>query len=376
MVERLSERAAETAALRELPQSTMDDAVASGVFEMLVPAERGGHGLGLRSVGEMTRILAHGCVSSAWTLLFLVLHNWFVARCSQELQDAVWGDRPYVLMPCPLAPTGKAVPVEGGFEISGRWQWATGVQHADWVMVSGLVSSGEGAEARFFVLPISDVTVVDVWDTSGMRGTGTNDVVADAAFVPSERTLLASEWGGNSPPGAQICADPFVRYPMVPVLTLVASAAALGGAEAAVEHFRELVSSRVLPYSAGDRQASQPASQIRLADALATVRAARTLWDDAVDHVCETYDGEGVFDAVERGRTRLAAAQTVRMSIQTVGLVLEGSGASVHFADAPLQRISRDLLTLRGHIVFDWDRTAELAGKLELGLDPAPTDLL
>ncbi|WP_423923075.1 acyl-CoA dehydrogenase family protein [Candidatus Poriferisodalis sp.] len=376
MVERLGERAAEAEELRELPQATMEDAASSGVFEMLVPSERGGHGLGLRSLGEMTRILAHGCVSSAWTLLFLVLHNWFVARGPRELQAAVWGDRPYVLMPGTLTPTGTATPVDGGYELTGRWQWATGVQHADWVMLNGLIRRDEGPEARFFLLPIAEVDVVDVWHTSGMRGTGSNDVVADRVFVPADQTLAAIELAGNSPPGAELSADPFVRYPMVPVLTLVAAAAALGGAEAAVENFRERLSSRVLAYSMGDRQATQPASQVRLSQAQATVRAARLVWDDAVDQVCDVYDGGGVFETVDRGRVRLAAAQTVRLSIDAVSTVLEGSGASVHFADSPLQRISRDLLTLRGHMVFDWDRTAELAGKLELGLDPAPTDLL
>ena len=215
-----------------------------------------------------------------------------------------------------------------------------------------------------------------MWHTSGMRGTDSNDVVADRVFVPADQSLAAIELAGNSPPGAEFSADPFVRYPMVPVPTLVAAAAALGGAEAAVEHFRERLTSRVLAYLMGDRQATQPASQVRLSQAQSTVRAARLVWDDAVDQVCDVYDGGGVFETVDRGRIRLAAAQTVRLSIDAVSTVLEGSGASVHFADSPLQRISRDLLTLRGHMVFDWDRTAELAGKLELGLDPAPTDLL
>lgn len=376
MVEPLRGRTAQTEALRELPQATIDDALASGIFKMLVPAERGGHGLGMRSIGEMARILAHGCVSSSWTLFFLVLHNWFIARGPRELQEAVWSDRPFVLMPCPLAPTGSAVPADGGFELTGRWQWATGVQHADWVMVSAMVPGQESDGPRFFVLPIDDVDVIDVWDTSGMRGTGTNDVAVDCVVVPVERSILGSDWGGNSPPGAELSLDPFVRYPMVPVLSLLAATSAVGGAEAAVGHFRDLISTRVLPYSAGERQAANPASQVRLAQAQATVRAARLVWDHAVNDICDTYDSGGIYSAVERGRARLAASHTVRLSIEAVGTVLEGAGASVHFADSPLQRISRDLLTLRGHVVFDWDRTAELAGKLELGFEPASTDLL
>ena len=139
MVPALVSRASEAEQLRELPQATIDDVTASGAFRLLVPSDLGGWGLGLRSITEMTRAMAHGCMSSAWTISFLMLHNWFVARGPKVLQDDLWAERPYVVMPCPLAPTGTATPVSGGYNMTGRWQWATGVQHADWVMVNTLV---------------------------------------------------------------------------------------------------------------------------------------------------------------------------------------------------------------------------------------------
>lgn len=132
----------------------------------------------------------------------------------------------------------------------------------------------------------------------------------------------------------------------------------------------------MLAYSGGDRQAEQPTSQIRLADAIATVRAARLVWQDAIDQVCEVYDAGGQLDRRDRGRFRLAAAHTVRLSLQAVTTILEGAGASVHFESSPLQRSARDLLTLKGHVVYDWDRAAQLAGKLEAGIEPSPTDML
>ncbi len=376
MVAPLEQRAAETARLRQLPEATMAEAEAAGLFRMVIPRELDGWGLGLRSLTDSTRVLAHGCMSSAWTLSFLVLHNWFVVRGAKELQNEVFAARPYVLMPCPLAPTGTAVPVDGGYELTGRWQWATGVQHGDWVMVNAMVQRDGGPESRFCLAPIEDVGVEDVWHTSGMRGTGSNDVVAEGLFVPEQRTITSADLRSDVPPGAEFNADPFVRYPLTPVLTLVAASPALGGAEAAVEEFRTYIQSRVLPYSAGDRQAEQPASQIRLADALATVRAARLVWQSAIDEVCDVYDRGGQVDSLDRGRFRLAAAHTVRLSLQAVNTILEGAGASVHMETSPLQRISRDLQTLKGHVVYDWDRTAQLAGKLEIGIEPAATDML
>ena len=376
MVAPLSARAAEAERLRELPRATIDDVEKAGVFRMVVPREIGGWGLDLRSLAETTRVLAHGCVSSAWTLSFLMLHNWFVARGPRELQAAVFADRPYVLMPCPLAPTGTAVPTEGGYELTGRWQWATGVQHGDWVMVNAMVERDAGPESVFCLAPIADIEVDDVWHTSGMRGTGSNDVVANRVFIPARCAMPAADLRSDAPPGASLTSSAFVRYPMTPVLVLVASAPALGGAEAAVDLFRDYVRDRVLPYSLGARQAEQPTSQVRLAEALATVRAARLVWQDAIDRISDTYDAGERIERRDRGFVRLAAAQTVRLSLQAVNIVLEGAGASVHFESSPLQRIHRDLVTLKGHVVFDWDRAAQLAGKLEIGGEPALTDML
>ena len=376
MIPALAGRATEAEHLRELPQATIDEVAASGAFRLLVPSDLGGWGLGLRSITEVARVMAHGCVSSAWTISFLMLHNWFVARGPKALQDDLFATRPYVMMPCPLAPTGTAVPVPGGYKMTGRWQWATGVQHADWVMVNTLVDRDGDPESRFCVAPISDIEVDDVWRTSGMRGTGSNDIVADQVFVPEHRTMTAADFRGDEPPGAGVRSDPFVRYPLTPVLVLVAAAPALGGAEAAVDLFREHMRERLLPYSAGERQAAQPTSQVRLAEALATVRAARLVWQDAIDDVCDIYDAGLQLDRRERSRYRLAAAHTVRLSLQAVNIVLEGSGASVFFEDSPLGRIQRDLVTIKGHVVYDWDRAAQLVGKLEIGWEPGPTDML
>ena len=381
MVEPLAARAVEAEELREVPQATIDECDEVDAFALVSPAAVGGHGLGLRTLTDVTRILAHGCVASSWTISFLMLHNWFVARAPADVQDQIFAGATHARIPCPLAPTGTATLVEGGYRITGRWQWATGVMHGNWAMVNTMVDrgpefAGQPPESRFCLVPIDEIEVVDVWHTSGMRGTGSNDVVANDVFVPSDRTMLAADLRGDNPPGAALHPAPWIRYAFTPVLCMVAATPALGGAEAAVDDFRDLARDRVLPYSLGDRQVESHGTQIRLAEARSTVRAARLVWQDAIDTICDTYDNGDSISRADRAPLRLAAAQVVKLSRAAVTTAAEGAGASVYFSHVPLQRIQRDLETLKGHVVYDWDRVAQLAGKIELGGEPAPTDML
>src|SRR5262249_24869145 len=125
----LAREAAEAEERRRLTDAVIDAATAADLFRMVVPKRWGGHGLGLESLAQSTRIWGTGCPSSAWTLLFLVLHNWLLTRFPERLQEEIFGSRGYALMAAPLAPTGRLTRVAGGYEVTGRWEWATGVNH-------------------------------------------------------------------------------------------------------------------------------------------------------------------------------------------------------------------------------------------------------
>lgn len=372
MVEGLAERADEAEVLRRLPPDTIAAARDADLLRCVVPSELGGSGLGLRELAHGTRTLAHGCPASAWTLSFFMLHAWLLAGLPASGRGEVFSAGPTPLAPAPLAPTGRAVPVEGGFLVSGSWDWATGVCHADWVMVH-TVQTGPDLTTRFAVLPIDSVQVQDVWFTSGMRATGSNRVLIDSAFVPESLTIEARGlMDGTSEP---LTGDGMAGLPVPPVLALVASAAAVGAAEAALETYRDRVSQRVLAYTLGERAVEQPAAQIRLAAAVADLRGIRALWDSTIDALVAAAD-DGSVDVDMRVRARLAAASVVRQSRRVIADICEGAGASVYMSDHPLQRLQRDVETLKGHVIFDWDRTAELAGRHELGLELRPTDLI
>jgi alkylation response protein AidB-like acyl-CoA dehydrogenase len=379
-VARLAQRAAEAEELRRLPEATLADFRDSGLSRLLLPARYGGEQVPFSAILDPVRRMAHGCVSSAWTLGFYILHNWMLALFDERAQDEVFAGGP-VLCPAPLAPTGRGVPVEGGVRLTGRWSWATGIMAADWVMVGALCCPGAAGSATsgsddamypaLVLLPADQVRVEDVWHTAGMRATGSNDVVIDDVFVPEHRLVKVTDIYAGTAPGAALYPSATYRWPMVPALALVAAMPALGAAEHVADVFADRLGERVLAYS-GVAQKQQPAAQIRLGDARVRLRALDGLLRDTVTTL-ETMVADGVrIPRAVRAKARVAAAHIVHESRSVIADLLESSGASVQFLTSPLQRAKRDVDVISGHVVFDYDVSRELAGALEVGVPISP----
>jgi len=368
----LADRAEEAETLRRLPTATTDDLVELDLLRMVVPTSLGGHGLGLSSLAHSTRILGRGCVASAWTSSFLTMHSWLLGKFPAEARNEFFTPRqPWALAPAPLAPTGTMTSTDGGYVVNGRWEWATGVHHGQWVMVHAIQTEPEFV-TRFAVVPLADVTIDDVWHTSGMCATGSDTVVLDDVFVPEHRSVLAEQlFSGGEP----LEGDGMAMLPAIQVLALVAAAPALGAAERAVDLYRERVTARVLAYSLGDRAVDQPAAQMRLGAVMSDLATVRTQWDAAIEELVG-YTGRGDVPLERRAALRIAAAATVRGARAIINTIAEGAGASVYFNSSPFQRLQRDVEVLKGHAIFDWDRTTELAGRVALGLPPKPTDMI
>ena len=369
----LAERAREAEDLRHLPDATIEDLHRLRLFDVLVPADLGGQQLDISTAMTTVRELARGCTSTAWVAGFLMVHGWIMSLLDEDGRKELFAEGSTVLAPAPLAPTGITTRVPGGYRLSGRWSWASGIMHSEWVMV-GAVLDGHPLGLGLMAVPRADFEIVDVWHTDGMRGTGSNDVVVDDAFVPDGLVLPFWSMLNADTAGARDFDDPLYRWPMVPVLAFVASAPALGTAEGIVERFATRITERVMAY-AGDRQQDRPAAQMRLAQATAIVAGARALYDNTVAELEAAVRAGATLTAERRGFARLVAAHVVHESRRAVNLVVEASGGSVHFLDSPFQRAQRDLNTLAGHVIFDYDATTELYGALAIGLDVPITSL-
>ncbi|OBI48074.1 acyl-CoA dehydrogenase [Mycobacterium kyorinense] len=369
-VARLAERAGEAEKLRRLPQATIDDYRACGLARLLQPARYGGQQAEFPEIFDAVRRMAHGCASSAWTLGFYTLHNWMLALLSEQAQDEVFADGP-VLCPAPLAPTGRGTPVDGGFRLTGRWSWATGVMDADWVLVGAFCDP----DPALVLLPAADVHVEDVWHTAGMCATGSNDVIVDDVWVPGHRLVKVTDIYAGTTPGAQLHDAATYRWPMVPALALTAAMPALGSAEMVADTYARRLGERVLAYS-GVAQKDQPAAQLRLGQARVRLRALRALLDDTASRIQDAVGSGQRVSRAARANARVAAAHIVHESRAVIADLLEASGASAQFLDNPLQRAKRDVDVISGHVVFDYDVSRELAGALEIGVKVSPIAMI
>ena len=374
MALRLAARAEEAERLRALQPETMAEAEAAGFFALLAPVTAGGMGASFAEFLDVVRRLSTGCASSGWVLAFLSLHAWMVCKFPAEAQARFFAGGRMPLAPAPLAPTGTAERVPGGYRVTGRWEWATGINHADWVLVNAMDS--ETGEPRYCAMPIGEVEVEDIWHMAGMASTGSNAVRVNGVVVPDYMTLPAREMAAGASPGEALHPESTLLFPLRATLTLVAATPAVGAAEAALAWFTERMRTKAQAFGGGVRQGELQTTHMRLGDALADVRAMRLVWEDA-RAALEREGPSGATSPIEaQAALRLAAAQVVRLANRAIDTMAASAGASASALCFPLQKHLRDVQVIRGHVMYDWDRTCVLAGKVELGFPTGPSDLI
>jgi 3-hydroxy-9,10-secoandrosta-1,3,5(10)-triene-9,17-dione monooxygenase len=341
----------------------------TGAYRYFVPKAYGGYEFSLEGFMDLGMALGEGCVSTAWVVTFCMEHNWLLGLYGKEAQDDIFGRQPYIIAPGALAPKGQAVPVEGGFRVTGRWEWGTGVMHCDWVMV-GALTPGEDSEHPdlcMYLIPRDQVQVVDTWHMAGMVGTGSNDIEVKDVFVPGHLKVNLMDLRAGESPGAKLHGSPTYSMPMLPVLGLTAAAPAVGCARKAVSLFRERLQGRMV-YGTTTRQGERGVAQVRLGLLEAAIKETEIQLMALAREVSAWGARSEPCPELERAALRVRIGRVVRSTRDIVRDVVEASGAHAHFLHNPLQRALRDVHTLSCHTVFDLDIAAENYGRLVLGL--------
>jgi alkylation response protein AidB-like acyl-CoA dehydrogenase len=367
----LRERAQRTEELRRIPDDTIADLEQAGLFQLVAPRSQGGYAYGMRELGTITRILAQGCASTAWVYSFLVVHN---VSLTQDLPHLLDG-RPFA--PAALSagfqatPSGTAVPVDGGWRVTGKWPFASGIMNADHALLITLQDNGEGNDPTMLglVVDVPDVTIHDVWHVSGMKGTGSNTFSVEDLFVPADRrwTVFGEE------PLHPLRTDevrPLEGFSIIRMFDVLLAAVAVGSAEAALADFKERILTRIVGFGLGP-QREHPEAWARYGDAVTRVRTARLLWDDTHRIVTGLADNREKATVEQAAILRLASPRICALARDAIQTMVEGAGSSIYHTDNTFQRYQRDVDTLKSHSYLHWDGAAVTAGGALLGVaDP------
>jgi len=368
----LRERAGHTEELRRLPDETIEDLHRAGLFRILQPRRVGGSELPFRSIVELVSIIGKGCGSTAWVLANLAAHHWMLGMWPKRAQDEVWGRSPDDLIGSALVfPRGRARRVEGGYRVTGRWPFSSGVDPSSWNLVGAIAQDEEAgtAQPRIFLLPASDYTIIDTWHVIGLAGTGSKDIAVDNVFVPDYRSVAVEQITGGPNPGSEVNPAVLYQLPAVSLFAFCIAGVSLGIAQGAIDYFAETTRTRTSYYT-GRNLADFVTLQIHLAEATAIVDTARAVMlldcDEATRIVAEGQTPT----LVQRARYRRDGAYAATLCTRAVDVLFQATGGGAIYARNPLQRMFRDIHAANAHYVLNWDINGAMFGRVLLGLSP------
>ncbi|MCA1457663.1 acyl-CoA dehydrogenase family protein [Bradyrhizobium sp. BRP22] len=371
LLPRLRERAATTEQLRRLPPDTERELHEAGLFRLLQPKRVGGSELDYVALVDFAEVIAVADASVAWNLANLASHHWMLGMFDPRAQDMVWKENPDALIASSFVfPAGRARKVANGYRISGRWPFSSGVDSSGWNMLAGIVSSddeAEGIEHRIFLVRSANYRIIETWDSSGLRGTGSNDVEIEDLFVPDHMTLAVRDVAGGPTRGSTVNHNPLYALPVFSLFPFVLSGAALGNAQGCLDDYIEIARHRASTYNRmklGDLQTTQ----IKIAEASAKIDAARLIMRrTCIEAMADARRGR-IPDIAEKTRYRRDGAFSVNLCTEAVGLLFTASGARGLYTAGTLQRQFRDAHAINAHIAFSFDAAGTNYGRVALGL--------
>jgi alkylation response protein AidB-like acyl-CoA dehydrogenase len=364
-------RADESERNRRLAVETVEAMAGARLWRILTPRTYGGLEAGVRAQVETLFVVAGAYAAAGWVQMVSNAHCWMAGNFPVACQDEVFAGGPDVRVPGTLAAQGKATLVGGGWRLAGRWQFASGVDVGDWLLIGAIADRQPDRTDRALhvIVPKSDVFVDDTWFTLGLRGTGSKDVVADDVFVPFHRSMPTRDLFDGLSPHGERHATHLNRLPVLVCLSVQLSGAVVGMATAALELFVERTRTRREAYT-GRSKAENVGTQLRVAEAQTELDVATMLVRAAADRCDEVAAAGERLSLDDRAVLLWRAAYTVELCRRATDRVFSASGAHGIYDDSVLQNRYRDVNTACHHAIVDFDASAEMFGRTRLGVDP------
>ena len=353
---------------RQIPSEIVGELADKGFFRLLMPRSLSGAELDFPDFLRIVQIFGEADGSVGWCINQNNVFATNSVRMPDQTAREIYSDQRAVVTNGPPVSSATAVPVDGGYRVTGRWNFSSGIRHATWVAALTPVSGSDGDENavkdrdsfRTLLIPKQDVRLVDVWQVSGLRGTGSFSFEADDLFVPSSRSYAPSDRPRED--GALYVIPTGLMFPSG------FATVALGVARAALDAAIELAG-RKTPFSGRGLQRDDATTQRQIGQAEAIWASARAFLRESTSSAWEGAQQNHSLTVAERIGLRLAGTHAIRMSADVVDIAYDVCGSNSIFASNPVQRRFQDIHVItqqvQGRLVH-----YDTAGRYFLGLEP------
>jgi alkylation response protein AidB-like acyl-CoA dehydrogenase len=362
---RIESFSAEAERLGHLPDALVSLLGENGFFDLLRPTDYGGMELDLASAFRAAEELSVADGSAGWCA---IIGNGGGPARQMSAESAREIYRPGVPLAGVLSPSGRLIPVDGGYRVSGRWGYASGCHHAAWIALGGIVMDGAAPrmtnglpEFRVAYARPSDIQILDTWHVAGLRGTGSNDIVAQDVLVPAGRTVAPMS-------DPVVLTAPLFAIPTFTAFSVTLVPVALGIARRAIEEIVALAQGKV-PMASATTLREKPLAQYELGRAEGLVQAASALLYNSVDELVTTVERGDDVSMPLKGRLRLAGTFATDACAQAVEICYRLGGGTSNYETSALQRCMRDMHAITQHFIVA-SSNYEIVGRILLGLKP------
>ncbi|HEX3283372.1 MAG TPA: acyl-CoA dehydrogenase family protein [Mycobacterium sp.] len=368
------EQAIEAEKIGHLPDATVKSMKTIGSIRLLQPESHGGLEVHPREFAETVMATAALDPAAGWINGVVGVHPYQLAYADPRVADEVWADDVDTWVASPYAPQGVAKPVDDGYIFNGRWQFSSGTDACDWIILGAMIGDADGKplmppQMLHMILPRSDYEIVpDSWDVVGLRGTGSKDVIVKDAFVPTYRTMDAMKVMDGA---AQIEAGmtkTLYKMPWSTMFPLGISSATIGICEGALAAHLDYQRERV--NSSGVAVKDDPYVMHAVGDAAAEIEASRQALLANVDRVYDIVDAGGEVPFETRAAVRRSQVKAVWRAVAAVDEIFSRSGGNALRMDKPLQRYWRDAHAGVAHAIHTPGTVYHASALSSLGVDP------
>ncbi|MHA6766957.1 acyl-CoA dehydrogenase family protein [Sphingobium ummariense] len=344
-----------------LDDDLIDEMEKAGLLSIMVPKKWGGAGLGLHETHKIIEIIASGDCSTAWVASFFMVHAVLLCRYPVSTQERMFKDRSMVRVAAVWAPPGKAEKVDGGYRVTGKWGYASGIYHADAVLVPVIIDG----QPNWGILSPTDVKVHGDWDMAAMAATGsatisaTDAFIADDAIMPVTKIVSAEQHYGTIHP------ETVYKLPFTALLMMTPSIS-VGGLSHALELAREKLTTSK-PY--GVARIDRIPARMRWAEAYEELRIITLLRDAAGEDALRRGSAVPLEALEEEAAVGLDSIAIVHNASRAARKLLDGLGSSIYKASEAMPRIAGDLACISTHVLgYDYDVMMERNARWILGM--------